>query len=143
MKIQPFKSNEHVRADDPCTEQVQFFPFCMLKCIIVCKIQNRNTSTLRGTLLNVLLYFPLMNQEKVDEFINSFMIGLPFISQENPARGWLENLGVLDINVLTSLLHVHVRADDPCTEQVQFFPFCMLKCIIVYKIQNRNTSNLR
>ena len=51
-----------------------------------------------------------MNQEKVDEFINSFMIGLPFISQENPARGWLENLGVLDINVLTSLLHVFVIA---------------------------------
>ena len=111
MKIQPFKSNEHLRADNPCTKQnTIFFHFCMLKCIIVCKIQNRNTSTLRGTLLNVLLYFPLMNQEKVDEFINSFMIGLPFISQENPARGWLENLGVLDINVLTSLLHVFVIA---------------------------------
>ena len=65
----------------------------MLKCIIVYKIQN----------------FPLMNQEKVDEFINSFMIGLPG-SQENPARGWPENLGVLDIKVLSSLLHVFVIA---------------------------------
>ena len=65
----------------------------MLKCIIVYKIQN----------------FPLMNQEKVDEFIISFMIGLPG-SQENPARGWSENLGVLDIKVLSSLLHVFVIA---------------------------------
>ena len=25
MKIQTFKSNEHLWADDPCTEKVQFF----------------------------------------------------------------------------------------------------------------------
>ena len=31
------------------------------------------------------------------------MIRLPFFSQENPARGWPENLGVLYIKVSTSL----------------------------------------
>ena len=64
MKIQPFKSNEHLRADDPCTEQsTMFFHFWLLKCIIVYKIQNLNTRTLRetiyirGKLLSVFLYF--------------------------------------------------------------------------------------
>ena len=52
MKIQPFKSIEHLRTDDPRTEQSTFFffNFCMLKRIIVYKIQNRGTVTLGGTL---------------------------------------------------------------------------------------------
>ena len=42
MKIQPFKSNEHWRS--LYWTKYNFLHFCMLKCIIVYKIQNRNTS---------------------------------------------------------------------------------------------------
>ena len=56
MKIQPFKSNEHLRTDDPRTKQSTFFffNFCMLKRIMVYKIQNRNTITLGGNTIFLL-----------------------------------------------------------------------------------------
>ena len=65
---------------------------------MVYKIQNRNTITLGGNTI-----FLLWIRKKVNKFIHSSMIRLPFFSQENPARGWPENLGVLYIKVSTSL----------------------------------------
>ena len=40
MKIQPFKSNEHLRANDPCTEGPIFFIFAYLNPSLFTKFET-------------------------------------------------------------------------------------------------------